>query len=181
MKSKWLIPIMIVLLLQTGVGIASDADSGKGDYTVENSQKSTKQTNYDVKPKQSEVNSEGQKSVPRALSNEVSTKDFKVDFAARFSYEMAEITARIVSAPHNQPEVFKVNFVYAVAQATAKMMPLIRLEQRPMFTYEMAKISTNLINAPNVEIESAKMRFAYEMAKLTNQVIQASDATHSKK
>lgn len=92
-------------------------------------------------------------------------------FKAEFSYEMAQITAKIVSAPRVNAESFKMELSYAMAKATAKVMPLIPDGQRSGFAYEMAQITTKLINAQHFDVEKTKAEFAYKMAQLTTKII----------
>ena len=89
-------------------------------------------------------------------------------FKAEFAYEMAKITARIVSVPNTNVENFKVEFAYATAQVTAKVMPSIPNGQRNEFAYEMAQITTKIISDQNLDIKKAKAEFAYEVAQTHN-------------
>lgn len=90
------------------------------------------------------------------------------DGNAEFAYEMAQITARIVSFPIANVEKFKTDFAYATAQVTAKVMPMLPVDQRAEFAYKMAQLTTKIINDPNLNIEKAKAEFAYEIAQLTS-------------
>ena len=100
-----------------------------------------------------------------------STEKFKADFA----YEMAQITATIVSAPSTNVEKFKIEFAYATAKVTAKVMEIIPDTQRKDFSYEMAQITTKIISDQNVNIEKAKAEFAYKIAQLTTKIITSTD------
>ncbi len=92
-------------------------------------------------------------------------------FKAEFAYEMAQITAKIISAPITNAENFKIEFAYATAKVTAKVMPIIPNLQRNEFAYEMAQITTKIVSAQNLDIEKAKAEFAYEIAQLTTKII----------
>ena len=92
---------------------------------------------------------------------------------AEFAYEMAQITAKVVSASSTNVENFKVEFAYATAQVTTKVMPMIASAQRNEFAYQMAQVTTKILNDPNLDIERAKAAFAYEMAQLTTKMIAA--------
>ena len=100
-------------------------------------------------------------------------------FKAEFAYEMAKITAKVVSAPTTDQEKFKIEFAYAAAQITAKVMPLIPASQRAVFAYEMAQITTKIINEPNLDVQKAKADFAYEAAQLTTRIISDVDKSRS--
>lgn len=99
------------------------------------------------------------------------TETFKVESA----YEMAQITATILSAPTTNVEKFKVEFAYATAQVTAKVMPIIPSDQKNKFAYEMAQITTKIVSDQNLDIEKAKVEFAYEMAQITTKIITDAD------
>ncbi|MDD4601136.1 MAG: hypothetical protein PHQ46_08795 [Negativicutes bacterium] len=94
---------------------------------------------------------------------------------AEFAYEMALITAKIVSASATNDENFRIEFAYAAAQATAKMMPMLPSGQRDDFAYDMARITTRIISDKNLDVEKAKVEFAYEMAQLTTKIITSVD------
>lgn len=102
-------------------------------------------------------------------------------FKAEFAYEMAQITAKIISAPTNNIQDFKVAVAYANAQITAKVMPLIPSNQRNEFAYEMAVITTKIITEQNLDIEKAKAQLAFEIAQLTTKIINDSDKIASGK
>jgi len=105
----------------------------------------------------------------------VMSKEDTEKFKAEFAYEMAQITAKIVSAPTTNVENFKVEFAYATAKVTAKVMPMIPGAQRNEFAYEMAQITSKIISDPKLDIEKAKAEFAYEIAQLTTKVITNAD------
>jgi len=90
---------------------------------------------------------------------------------AEFAYEMAQITAKIVSAPVTNTENFKVEFAYAIAKVTAKVMPILPSNQRNEFAYEMAQVTAKIVSDQNLNIEKAKAEFAYEIAQLTTKII----------
>lgn len=96
-------------------------------------------------------------------------------YKAEFAYEMAQITARVVSVPNTNAENFKVEFAYATAKATTKVMPFIPSSQRSEFAYEMAQITTKIISDPQLDIEKAKAEFTYEIARLTTKIITNAD------
>lgn len=96
-------------------------------------------------------------------------------FKAEFAYEMAQITAKIVSAPTTNVENLKVQFAYASALVTAKVMPIIPSDQRKEFAYEMAQITTKIISDPNLDIEEAKAEITYEIAQITTRVLTDAD------
>lgn len=102
-------------------------------------------------------------------------KENSEKFKAQFAYEMAKITAKIVSGPTQNTEDFKAEFAYATALATAKIMPMIPSLQRTDFAYKMAQITTKIISDPSLEIEKAKAEFAYEIAQLTTKIITNED------
>ena len=96
-------------------------------------------------------------------------------FNAEFAYQMAQITAKIVTAPTTNVENFKAEFAYATAQVTAKVMPIIPSGQRNEFAYEMARITTKIIIDQNLDVEKAKAEFTYEIAQLTSKIITNAD------
>jgi hypothetical protein len=96
-------------------------------------------------------------------------------FKAEFAYEMAQITARIVSAPATNAENFKVEFAYATAKVTTKVMPILPSGQRSEFAYEMAQITAKIVSDQNLDIEKAKAEFTYEIAQLTAKIITNAD------
>ncbi len=97
------------------------------------------------------------------------------NFKSEFAYEMAKITARIVSITAVNIENFRVELVYANAQVTAKVMPIIPDGQRAEFAYEMAQITTKIIKDQSLDIEKAKAEFAYEIAQITSKILTAAD------
>lgn len=103
------------------------------------------------------------------------SKGYSEKFKAQFAYEMAQITAKIVSAPGANTESFKVEFAYATAQVTARVMPLMPVGQRKAFAYDMARITTKIISDPNLDVEEAKAEFAYEIAQITTKFITGED------
>lgn len=113
-----------------------------------------------------EIMNVGELDNPTAVSKG-NTEKFKAEFA----YEMAQITANIISAPTTSVENFKVEFAYATAKVTAKVMPIISSDQRNEFAYEMAQITTEIISDQNLDIEKAKVKFTYEIAQLTTKII----------
>ncbi|MEG6586618.1 S-layer protein [Dendrosporobacter sp. 1207_IL3150] len=90
---------------------------------------------------------------------------------AEFAYEMAQITAKIVSSSELDIEKFKAEYAYATAKVTAKVMPMIPIGQQDKFAYQMSKITTKVVSDPNLSIEKAKANFAYEVAQLTTKII----------
>lgn len=97
------------------------------------------------------------------------------NFKAEFAYEMAQFTAKVVSAPAGDIEKFKMDFAYSASEVTTKVMPIIPNEQKNIFAYEMAQLTTQIISEQMVDIEKAKNLFAYEIAKLTTKIIMTAD------
>nr|WP_255711614.1 S-layer protein [Pelosinus baikalensis] len=102
-----------------------------------------------------------------------STEKFKADFA----YEMAQITATIVSAPTTNVENFKIEFADATSRSTAKVMQIIPNAQRTEFAYEMEQIRRKIIDNPNLNIEEAKAGFVDGIAQLTVKIITHVDSS----
>lgn len=98
-----------------------------------------------------------------------------VNFKTEFAYEMAQFTAKIVSASTGDIEKFKMEFAYSASEVTTKVMPIIPNAQRSVFAYEMAQITTKIISDQMVDIEKAKNEFAYDIAKLTTKIIMNTD------
>ncbi|CUH97625.1 putative secreted protein [Propionispora sp. 2/2-37] len=96
-------------------------------------------------------------------------------FKAEFAYEMAKLTATVVSAPKADAENFKATVAYATAEATAKVLPLLPGEQKTAFAYEMAKFTARIMNDQNLDMEKAKADFSYHMAQLTTRMITNAD------
>lgn len=90
---------------------------------------------------------------------------------ALFSYELAQITGKLITSDTTNPEDFKIEFSYAMAKATEKMMMLVPDVQRSEFSYQMAKTTAKIMNDPNLNVEKAKAEFSYQMAQLTARVI----------
>lgn len=110
--------------------------------------------------------------------------DKNESFNVQFSYEMAQITAQIVSFSSPDVAGFKARFAYAAAQTTAKVMPILPEGRKKEFAYQMARMTTRIISDPNLNIEEAKAAFAYEIAQLTTKIIMneaAGDAGESSK
>lgn len=105
----------------------------------------------------------------------VSIKGNSEKFKAEFAYEMAQITAKIVSAANTNAENFKVEFAYATALVTTKVMSILPNDQRNAFSYEMAQITAKIVSDPNLDIERAKAEFTYEIAQLTTRIITNAD------
>lgn len=93
---------------------------------------------------------------------------------ADFSYEMAQITAKIIAAPSTNIENFKVEYSYAMARITAKAMPMLPEGQRRDFAYAMAQNTVRMMGDSNPNIERAKADFSYEVATLTTKIISGS-------
>lgn len=100
-----------------------------------------------------------------------SAADHAETYKAEFTYQMAKITANVVSASTGSVENFKAAVAYATAEATAKVMPMLPNEQRMAFAYDMAKFTAKIINDRNLDIEKAKADFSYQMAQLTTKMI----------
>ena len=88
-----------------------------------------------------------------------------------FAYEMAQFTAKVMSANPGDSENFQRQFAYAAAEVTAKVMPILSNNERTEFAYEMAQLTTKIIGDQNLDVEKAKTEFAYEIAKLTTKII----------
>ena len=93
---------------------------------------------------------------------------------ADFAYEMAQITAKIISAPSTNIENFKVEYSYAIARVTAKAMPMLPEGQRRDFAYAMAQNTARIMSDPNLNVERAKADFSYEIATLTSKMLAGS-------
>lgn len=97
------------------------------------------------------------------------------NFKTEFAYEMAQMTAKIVSSQITNVENFKIEFAYAIANVTAKVMPIIPSAQRNEFTYEMTQIRNKVFSNQNLNIEKAKAEIADEIAQLTTTIIAHAD------
>lgn len=93
---------------------------------------------------------------------------------ADFAYEMAQITAKLFTAPSTNVENFKVEYSYAIARITAKAMPMLPEGQRRDFAYAMAQNTARIMNDSNLNVERAKADFSYEIATLTSKMIAGS-------
>lgn len=96
-------------------------------------------------------------------------------FGAEFAYEMAKITAGVVTAS-DDPEAFKMEFAYAIANVNAKVLPIIPGGHSNRFAYEMAQITAKVINDKNLDVQKAKTDFAYDVAVITTSVLNESGA-----
>ena len=67
---------------------------------------------------------------------------------ADIAYELAEITARVVSSPTIEPEKFKVELAYANTLVTARVLALTASSKYADLTYEMTTITTAMISDP---------------------------------
>jgi len=88
-----------------------------------------------------------------------------------FAYEMAQFTAKVMSAANGNGENFQREFAYAAAEVTTEVMPLLSNDERNAFAYSMARITTKIIGEQNLDVEKAKTDFAYEVAAVTTKII----------
>ena len=90
---------------------------------------------------------------------------------ADIAYELAEITARVVSSPTIEPEKFKVELAYANTLVTARVLALTASSKYADLTYEMTTITTAMISDPKLNISQAKLRFSTSMTQLTAKIL----------
>ncbi|EGO63729.1 hypothetical protein [Acetonema longum] len=101
----------------------------------------------------------------------VASRENMEENKARISYELAKITADIVSVPTADTENFKRTVAYANARITATVMPLLPDSQKKDFANEMAQLTTAIMNDPNPDVEIAKTELTYKIALLTTKII----------
>ncbi len=93
-------------------------------------------------------------------------------FKAEFTYEMAQLTTKIVSAQvKNNVVKFKVLVSDEIDQTIAKVSPTMSEELKTDFTNEMNQIKQKIYSNPKLDTEKAKADFAYDIARLTSKVL----------
>ena len=112
-----------------------------------------------------------QGNVAYAASQPANTDD---SARADFAYEMAQITAKLFTAPNTNIDNFKVEYSYAIARVTARAMPMLPEVQRRDFAYAMAQHTARIMSDPNLNVEQAKADFSYQIATLTAKMITGS-------
>ena len=94
---------------------------------------------------------------------------------ADFSYEMAQLTAKIVAAPNNNIIRFKVMVANEVDQTVAKVTAMLPREQIESFRSEMEQIKDKIYKNPQPSYEKAKADFSYDIAQLTTKYMARTD------
>ena len=105
----------------------------------------------------------GEATPKNAAASPSNLEKFKADFA----YEMAQLTAKIVSAPNNNVVRFKVLLESEIEQTIAKVTPTLPQELKADFSSEMMQIKDKLYSNPKLNIEKAKADFSYDTAQIT--------------
>lgn len=105
----------------------------------------------------------GETTPKNAAASPSNLEKFKADFA----YEMAQLTAKIVSAPNNNVVRFKVLLESEIEQTVAKVTPTLPQELKADFSSEMMQIKDKIYSNPKLNIEKAKADFSYDTAQIT--------------
>jgi len=92
-------------------------------------------------------------------------------FKADFSYEMAQLTAKIVSAPNNNVIRFKVLIDNEIDQTIAAVSPKLPEGLKAEFGAEMTQIKNKIYGNPKLNVEKAKADFSYDIAQLTTRIM----------
>lgn len=98
-------------------------------------------------------------------------------FKADFTYEMAQLTAAVISTPAANVDKFKAQLNFFTTRTTANLSMMLPEAQRAEFASEMAQIAKKIVDNPKLSVEKAKNDFAFDISQLTAKMTSRADKT----